>query len=46
MAEQARVVEDVIAKGGHAIGIFCNDPTACEDPIPSLTVFQALCYTS
>lgn len=32
-AEQARVVEDVIAKGVDAIGISCNDPTACEDPI-------------
>ena len=32
-AEQARVVEDVIAKGVNAIGISCNDPTACEDPI-------------
>ena len=32
-AEQARVVEDVIAKGVNAIGISCNDPSACEDPI-------------
>lgn len=32
-AEQARVVEDVIAKGVNAIGISCNDPTACIDPI-------------
>lgn len=32
-AEQARVVEDVIAKGVDAIGISCNDPTACVDPI-------------
>jgi ribose transport system substrate-binding protein len=32
-AEQARVVEDVIAKGVDAIGISCNDPTGCEDPI-------------
>lgn len=32
-AEQARVVEDVIAKGVDAIGISCNDLTACEDPI-------------
>lgn len=31
--EQARVVEDVIVKGVDAIGISCNDPTACEDPI-------------
>ena len=33
MAEQARIVEDVIAKGVDAIGISCNDPTGCEDPI-------------
>jgi ribose transport system substrate-binding protein len=33
MAEQARVVEDVIAKGVDAVGISCNDPTGCEDPI-------------
>jgi ribose transport system substrate-binding protein len=33
MAEQARVVEDVIATGVDAIGISCNDPTGCEDPI-------------
>ena len=33
MAEQARVVEDVIAKGVDAIGISCNDPSGCEDPI-------------
>ena len=32
-AEQTQVVEDVIAKGVDAIGISCNDPTACEDPI-------------
>ena len=32
-AEQTRVVEDVIAKGVDAIGISCNDPTACMDPI-------------
>ncbi|MGC9399685.1 MAG: sugar-binding protein, partial [Anaerolineae bacterium] len=32
-AEQARVVEDVIAKGVDGIGISCNDPTACIDPI-------------
>jgi len=31
--EQARVIEDVIVKGVDAIGISCNDPTACEDPI-------------
>jgi ribose transport system substrate-binding protein len=33
MAEQARVVEDVVAKKVDAIGISCNDPTGCEDPI-------------
>ncbi len=33
MAEQARVVEDVVAKGVHAIGISCNDPSGCEAPI-------------
>ena len=33
MAEQARVVEDVIARGVDAIGISCNDPTGCVDPI-------------
>ncbi|MCS6844154.1 MAG: sugar-binding protein [Caldilineales bacterium] len=33
MAEQARVVEDVVARGVDAIGISCNDPTGCEDPI-------------
>jgi len=32
-AEQARVVEDVIARGVDAIAISCNDPTACVDPI-------------
>ncbi|NOZ29015.1 MAG: substrate-binding domain-containing protein [Chloroflexi bacterium] len=32
-AEQTRVMEDVIAKGVDAIGVSCNDPTACEDPI-------------
>ncbi len=33
IAEQARVVEDVIAKGVDAIGISCNEPTGCVDPI-------------
>ncbi|RMH58747.1 MAG: sugar ABC transporter substrate-binding protein, partial [Candidatus Hydrogenedentota bacterium] len=32
-AEQARVVEDMIARGVSGIGISCNDPTACVDPI-------------
>ncbi len=31
--EQARVVDEVIARGVDGIGISCNDPTACEDPI-------------
>jgi ribose transport system substrate-binding protein len=33
IAEQARVVEDVISKGVDAIGISCNEPTGCVDPI-------------
>jgi len=33
IAEQARVVEDVIAKGVDAIGISCNEPTGAIDPI-------------
>jgi ribose transport system substrate-binding protein len=32
-AEQARVVDDVVARGVDAIAISCNDPTACIDPI-------------
>lgn len=32
-AEQARVVEDAIAKGVDGIGISCNDPEACVEPI-------------
>jgi ribose transport system substrate-binding protein len=32
-AEQARVMEDAIAAGVDAIGVSCNDPTACVDPI-------------
>ncbi len=32
-AEQARLVEDVIAKGVDAVGISCNDPTGCQGPI-------------
>ncbi len=32
-AEQARVVDDVIAKGVDGFGISCNDPTALEAPI-------------
>jgi len=33
IAEQTRVMEDVVAKGVDAIGVSCNDPTGCEDPI-------------
>jgi len=33
IAEQTRVVEDVIAKGVDAIGISCNEPSGCIDPI-------------
>jgi ribose transport system substrate-binding protein len=33
MAEQAQVIEDAIASGVDAIGVSCNDPTGCEDPI-------------
>ena len=32
-AEQMRVFEDTVAAGVNAVGISCNDPTACEDPI-------------
>ncbi len=32
-AEQARVVEDVIARGVDGIALSCNDPTACIAPI-------------
>jgi ribose transport system substrate-binding protein len=32
-AEQARVVDDVIARRVDAIAISCDDPTACIDPI-------------
>lgn len=32
-AEQARIVDDIIARGVDAIAISCNDPTACIDPI-------------
>jgi ribose transport system substrate-binding protein len=32
-AEQARVVDDEIAKGVNAITISCNDPTALEAPL-------------
>lgn len=33
MAEQARVIEDMIAKGVDAIGVSCNDPDGGIDPI-------------
>jgi ribose transport system substrate-binding protein len=33
MAEQARVMEDMIAQGVDAIGVSCNDPDGCADPI-------------
>jgi len=32
-AEQARVIDDVVARGVNAIAISCDDPTACIDPI-------------
>jgi ribose transport system substrate-binding protein len=31
--EQARVIEDLVARGVDGIAISCNDPTACIDPI-------------
>jgi ribose transport system substrate-binding protein len=33
MAEQARVMEDMIAQNVDAIGVSCNDPDGCIDPI-------------
>jgi ribose transport system substrate-binding protein len=33
MAEQARVIEDAISQGVDAIGVSCNDPDGCVDPI-------------
>ncbi|NDJ77783.1 MAG: substrate-binding domain-containing protein, partial [Chloroflexi bacterium] len=35
MAEQARVIEDAISQGVDAIGVSCNDPDGCVDPIQS-----------
>lgn len=32
-AEQARVIDDAVARGVNAIAISCDDPTACIDPI-------------
>jgi len=36
-AEQAAVIEDAIAQGVDAIGVSCNDPDACIDPINAAT---------
>ena len=33
MAEQARVMADAVTAGAEAIGVSCNDPTGCVDPI-------------
>jgi ribose transport system substrate-binding protein len=33
MAEQARVMADAVTAGAEAIGVSCNDPTGCIDPI-------------
>jgi ribose transport system substrate-binding protein len=35
MAEQARIIEDAISQGVDAIGVSCNDPDGCIDPINS-----------
>ncbi|MEI7768960.1 MAG: sugar-binding protein [Chloroflexales bacterium] len=35
--EQARVIEDLIARRVDGIAISCNDPTACVDPINRAT---------
>ena len=32
-SEQARVIDDIVAKGVNGIAISCDDPTACIDPI-------------
>ena len=32
-SEQARVIDDTVAKGVNGIAISCDDPTACLDPI-------------
>jgi ribose transport system substrate-binding protein len=32
-SEQARVIDDTVAKGVNGIAISCDDPTACIDPI-------------
>ncbi len=31
--EQARIMDDLIARGVDGIAVSCNDPTACADPI-------------
>jgi ribose transport system substrate-binding protein len=33
IAEQVKVMEDAIAAGAEAVGISCNEPTGCMDPI-------------
>jgi ribose transport system substrate-binding protein len=33
IAEQVKVMEDAIAAGAEAVGISCNEPTGCKDPI-------------
>ena len=33
MAEQARVMADAVTAGAEAMGVSCNDPTGCVDPI-------------
>jgi ribose transport system substrate-binding protein len=47
-AEQASVVEDVIAKGVDAIAISCNDPTALIDPIKKALAagIDVMCWDS
>jgi ribose transport system substrate-binding protein len=33
IAEQVKVMEDAVAAGAEAVGISCNEPTGCKDPI-------------
>ncbi|MCC7210037.1 MAG: substrate-binding domain-containing protein, partial [Anaerolineae bacterium] len=33
MAEQARVMADAVAQGADAIGVSCNNPAGCVEPI-------------
>ncbi len=35
IAEQARVMADAVAQGVDAIGVSCNEPTGCVEPINS-----------